>query len=263
MEGLFSASNSNHLLLPIIIVGAAFLTASYITWHKKHRIHKILSNAIIAFLIIYLPLLDYWSFWKASWFWPSDFYHESGIVLTSSDDFQFGYYPITQIIFNTLSILSGFLFLFTTILFIKNVNLKQPNINKLFNWIPLINSFSLGYQIKKMTNQKWTNRALILFWSFFTFLFTYYNFVVGWLYFEGFDSITFIDKILFPHAENHTEENNNYDIGYTYVADIISVVTPPLKYISGILTLLVLIVIKKNTESELDAEISKIGRNNT
>ncbi|GGD24741.1 hypothetical protein [Hyunsoonleella pacifica] len=114
-----------------------------------------------------------------------------------------------------------------------------------------------------MINQKWTNKVLLAFWAFFSFLFICYRFIAGWLYFVGFDSITFIDKILFPHAESHTEENNNYDIGYTYVADIISVVTPPLKYISGILTLLVLIVIKKNTESELDSEISKIGKNYT
>lgn len=260
MEGLFTASNSKHLLLPIIIVGIAFLTASYITWHKKHRIHKILYNTIIVFLIIYLPLLDYWSFWKVSWFWPSDFYHGSGSVLTSSDNFQFGYYPITQIVFNTLSILSSFLFLFTTILFIKNINLKQPNIYKLFNWIPLVNSFSLSYQINKMINQKWTNRVLIAFWAFFSFLFIYYRFIAGWLYFEGFDSITFIDNLLFPNAENNSEEIQKYDIGYTYITDIINIVTPPLMYISGVLTLFATTVIKKNKEAVLNLEISKIGK---
>lgn len=255
MDNLFTASNSNLFIIPFILIGTATLSASYIIWHKKNKISKILIRSLIIFLIAYLPLLDYWSFWKVSWFWPSGFFHASGNILGN----EFGYYPKTLIVFEILTISTNFLFLFSTILFIRQINLKLKNIYRFLNWIPLINSFSIGYQIKNLINSKWQNILLVKLWIVFSFLFIYYRLFAGGLYLQGFDSITFIYDLIFTNASDTPDQVQQYDIGYTFITDLLNIITPPLFFVSGILTLLIIKYIKSQHDEKLDLEIAEIG----
>ncbi len=259
MEGTFTSSNFKFLITPFMIIVVVLLSTAYIIWHKKDKIDRILSLSLITFLVLYFPLIDYYTFWNISVFWPDDFYHQSDQIIPSSGDTPYGHYPTVKMIFNILSIVSSFIFLFSSILFIKTINLKQNNNLRFLNWFPLINSFTLGHQIKKTLNKKWYNILLLKIWVIFTFLLIYYKFFAGWLYFYlGFDSISFIGDILYPNTPEF-ENSEYYDVGYTFIADLLSIIIPPLLYVSGILTFLIVKQIKKQRNYEFDAEISKIG----
>ncbi|TYA84136.1 hypothetical protein FUA24_05645 [Seonamhaeicola marinus] len=212
-------------------------------------------------MIVYIPLLDYWAYWKTPFLWPSDFYYNdgSGSLLYPSDDEKLGYYPTAQAIFNILSTVTGFLSVFSTILFITFINKKRKNKFYFLNWIPLINSFSIGIQIVKILKPKLPQILLIKFWVFLSFMFIYYRFFAGWLYFLGLDSVSFIGDVFYPATEE-TEAAENYGYGYIYISDLLTLINPPLFYISGLLSFLVFKLIYKKHIKSFDFQISEIGK---
>ena len=150
----------------------------------------------------------------------------------------FGDYPILNGVFSLLSIISELFLIFSIILFISLINTNIQK-NKILNWIPIINIFSIGVLLSKTYKFKWSSKIIVIFWVLITFMWVYYRFLAFPLYLLGIDSITIIDKILFPDINESQLLENNYIIGYTYIADTLKIVLPALKFMSGLLTLII------------------------
>ncbi|AXP81569.1 hypothetical protein CJ739_2496 [Mariniflexile rhizosphaerae] len=237
----FETSNSEFLLPFLIVIGISVLFAIYILRHKKEKIKFFLYRSIVIFLIIYFPIVEYWSIWTSWSIWPNDFSPENQSILSSSSGIAYGNYPILNGVFNLLSIISELLLTFSIILFISLINTHVQK-NKILNWIPLINIFSIGIILSKVYKFKWSFKIIVIFWALITFMWVYYRFLAFPLYLLGIDSITILDKILFPDFNETQLLEDDYIIGYTYLADILKIILPALKFISGLLTL---IIVKK------------------
>lgn len=249
---LFTTNNSEiiieKILIYLLLFGVPLSASMLILKHKANRINYFLSISTILFLIFYLPIVEYFSIWTEISFWPQDFYPNfgGGSVLNAPS------HPNYNRVFGFLSIISQFLLFFSIFLFIHKIKkiFSITLVNDTFIlWIPIINSIIIGYKLVNFFKDKTIYQIAALLWIIFSSLWVYYRFLAAPLSLIGVDSFSIIDQILFGENKQQLTDmqvsgSPQTILSYTIITDLISIITPALTYISGLLTFVIINKIK-------------------
>ncbi|MFI1770174.1 hypothetical protein [Thalassobellus citreus] len=251
---LLTPNNSYPVVIFLFLIGFSFLTSIFIVRHKKNRVNYFLSISTLLFLIFYFPIFEYWSIWTELSFWPQDFYPQygGGSPLYTND------YQNYTLSFRILSTVSQYLLFLSIFLFIHKINdlfnITQTK-KKLIQWIPLINILNIGQKLFKYFKGNILIQIVLGLWTIFSILWIFYRFFAGPLSLIGIDSLSFIDQILFGDQYKEAIETHTMkypiDMSYTMVTDLLNIITPFFTFVSGLLTYIIIIRIKKTSANKV------------
>ena len=251
-------ASNEELLLPIFLFIIVIIIASILTAKQwKGSLLKVLIILLSTFLIVYIPVVEYWSNWTDSKiFWPNDFIANSSVIIdgetvAANTLFDKGY--------ALLSLISQFLIYYTVltfIYFITNNQQSELTIKKWISWVPVINIFSIALILNRLLNKSWSSKATLITWVASTSIWVYYTFFALILTYWDVDSFSIIDHFLFGNfyqefmadADPEYIKMTSTPIGYqmSYLSDLVNIITPIFTFISGGSLLFILQKIKKN-----------------
>lgn len=217
--------------------------------HYQGDKFKLMIKALVAFLILYFPILEYWSIWiPGISFWPEGFTPGSGSILS----YTMIDYTVSKNVYWVLDFSSSIIRSYTFFFLIFLVNDQENLRTKVVNWIPLVNIFSIGLCLMKRAYLEWKN-VLIPFWVISMFTWFYYNVLALPLAMIGFNSYSWIDQLLFGHGSDTVLNENTTDFmftptgyGFTYLMDLSQIITPVPYFLSGIMTLILVWNMRKS-----------------
>lgn len=246
MQDSFVADNNTLLLIPLLLLLAAIAIVVVITRLAKHGLTKYLNFFLIGYIVLYLPVFDYYFPYSTKrLFWPGDYWANYSSYMQEGHEYK----GVLDFVFNTLTISTTILTICSIALFIIFCNriFNQEVIKTWINWIPVINIFSLSYLFYKNLSFSKANHVLISIWALLTLLWVYVR-IIGVILIFVFDIETYtpLAKFLFILSEEDLpSEHAGYDSGFVRTMDLVVVMSPPFQYLSGIFTFVMFKQLKK------------------
>ncbi len=230
----------------MIFIILAVLSSLIIKNKFSEKLFYFLKVVIVLYLLLSLPILDYFYLYPNFIFWPEGFYPSLsfGIPLDFNQPYE---YERSSSVFNFLDSITDYLVSLSIILFVFFVNHHFDFKGKASrNWIPFYNVFviSKAFILKLKSNLL---SFVIVLWGSIT---------CSWLLIIVLQSINSV-YVLFGFFKSSASENLsplqeaqvaiNQDIIPLFNMDILNLAYPFLIFISGLLTLVLLLKLSKNS----------------
>ncbi len=195
---------------------------------------KPLIISLVVFLLIYFPILEYWSIWfDEISFWPEGFYPYSRSVIESPLLPDYSFY---QMVYNSCFIISMTALFSAKLTFIHEVN-RKTNQKRLLviNYIPLLNLFSIPFSIYRFSKADWVKDTVLATWITSVILYVFYIKLAPLLALFGLDLLNPLTKIIWNEDPNsfkwEDEFTNPTGYSFTMLFDIVNIVRPAFLFI--------------------------------
>ena len=231
------------LVLPLLL---GFVTIA--KWRDK--LLGILFIAISLILIVKLPVLQYWLVAVAQGDARMSEYME---WLEDQLGFDEVYAQVTYL----SEVISGVLTFYCLPLFVHSVNKADKELStgaNVLNWIPVVNGITLGLSLNRLFIGNWMHKVIVPLWSVLVIVWMHYRFLAGTLIFMGVDTVSFAGYFLY--GEEAVEETNEagWPLGkdsYTYLTDLLYLITLFTSFVAGFATLVVVALLQKRRAAAL------------
>ena len=254
---MFQASNNSiYLWLGLTVLAGLVIGIMVIRRSPAEKRVNILTGLLIAYLALYLPILDYWSIWLPDIsFWPGNFMVDKSLIFPPPENEL-----LYDRIYTTLNTVSILIAITAISLFIYQVA-NKPGLSqreKVLVCVPYVNYFQLFVILKRklITGVK---MPLLVLWLIISFAAGYYSFLALPLFALGFNSFGIFELIIWGKSqvgELAGDADSYYAVPYdiSLYVDINHIVLPVLYWLSALLTLVIVRLMKREQPAELPSE---------